>query len=178
LNKQHYFDMNRAYTWATIKQYNFVKQCIYDEWKPKDIAKALGMQPQKVRGIYRRMGVRIVKGNGRFKKGNVPFNKGMKGFRVSPGTEFKKGNTPPNTKPVGSIRINKDGLQEIKYCLHKWRSLHSHLWILKNGEIKKGSVVIFKEGADKMNFTINNLRLVTRGELLKMNKKNAPNKLR
>lgn len=156
--------MARCYTWATIKQYNFVKECIYDEWKPKDIAKVLGVKPQKVRGIYRRLGVR-------FKKGNVPFNKGIKGFRVSEKTEFKKGNIPLNTKPIGSIRINKDGLKEIKYCLHKWRSLHSHLWILQHGEIKNSNVVIFKENADKMNFTINDLQLVTRAELLKMNNK-------
>jgi hypothetical protein len=163
--------MTRAYTWATIKEYNFIKECLYDEWKPKDIAKVLGLQPQKVRGIYRRMGVRIMKGNGRFKKGNIPFNKGMKGFKVSPETEFKKGSVPANVKPIGTIRTNKDGIKEIKYCLHKWRSLHSHLWILQHGEIKKGSVVIFKQGTDKMNFIVNELQLVSRSELLKMNNK-------
>ena len=161
--------MPRPYKWATMKQYEFVKECIYDEWKPKEIAAALGFKTPKVRNIYRRLGLRIVKGNGRFKKGSVPFNKGMKGFKVSPKTEFKIGNIPPQTKPVGSIRINKDGIEEIKYCEHKWRSLHSHIWILKHGEFPKNYVVIFKKGVDKTNFTINDIILVSRAVLLKMN---------
>jgi hypothetical protein len=33
----------------------------------------------------------MLQGNGAFSKGHIPWNKGMKGIRVSPDTEFKKG---------------------------------------------------------------------------------------
>ena len=160
--------MARPYQWATIRQQNFVKDCMYDEWKTKEIAKVLGIKTQKVRNIYRRLGLRIVRGNGCFKKGNTPHNAGTKGIRLSPKSEFKKGDIPKTAKPIGSIREDK-GIKQIKYCDHKWRSLHSHVWILANGEISKGHVVIFKKDVDRENFTANDLCLVTRAELLKLN---------
>jgi len=160
--------MARPYQWATIKQYAFVKECIYDEWKPKEIANVLGVKPQKVRNMYRRLGLRIVRGNGCFKKGNIPHNAGTKGIRLSPQSEFKKGNTPKTTKPIGFIRVDK-GIKQIKYSEHKWRSFHSHVWILSNGEIPKGHVVVFKKDADRENFTEKDLCLVSRAQLLKLN---------
>jgi len=42
--------------------------------------------------------------DGRFKKGNVPANKGKRGGGWEP-TQFKKGNVPHNYKPVGSEKI-------------------------------------------------------------------------
>lgn len=161
--------MVRKYTYYTRKQYEKVKELVSDFYTPKEIQEKLGLSRNAVRHIYRKLGHRYINGNGKFKKGNEPFNKGMKGFRVSPATEFKKGITPHNTKPIGSLRINKDGLKEIKYCNHKWRSLHTHLW-LQHYELPKGSVVIFKAGANKMNFTIDDLKIVTRAELLKINR--------
>lgn len=165
--------MCRPYKYATIKEVNFVMQCLYDYWSVKDIAKALGCNTDRVRGIYQRQGIRLIKGNGKFKKGFVPFNKGKKGLIPKNATSFKEGNLPHNTKPLGSIRLNKDGYYDIKYCNHKWRSLHSDMWIKENGELKKNEVVIFKEGADKHNFTINDLMVVSRLELLKMNRKHS-----
>ena len=43
-----------------------------------------------------------------FKKGHIPWNKGMKGIHTSPETEFKKGERPPTWCPVGTIRKRKD----------------------------------------------------------------------
>ena len=162
--------MVRKYNYYTKKQYNKVDELVKDFYSPKEIKNILGLTRNAVRHIYRKLGHRYTNTNGKFTKGNEPFNKGMKGFRVSPATEFKKGITPHNTKTIGSIRINKDGLKEIKYCNHKWRSLHTQIW-LKYYDLPEGSVVIFKNGADKINFTINDLRIVTRAELIKINRK-------
>lgn len=161
--------MARHYKFATHKEQKFIQEAIEDFWKPKDIAKKIGWNVAKVRSVYRRLGYRIVKGNGRFKKGSVPHNKGCKGVCWSPGTTFKKGNSPKNTLPIGSKRVDKDGIIQIKYDNHKWRSLHSHLWIEKYGNIPGDSIVIFKEGVNKNIFTVQDLLLVTRAELVKLN---------
>ena len=44
--------------------------------------------------------------SGSFKKGNIPWNKNLKGIRLSPKSEFKKGNKPMNWK---GGRINHKG---------------------------------------------------------------------
>jgi hypothetical protein len=165
--------MCRQYKYATIKEVNFVMKCLYDFWKVKDIAKALGCSTDRVRGIYHRQGIKLVRGNGRFKKGIIPVNKGTKGLMKPNNTSYTKGNLPHNTKPIGSIRLNKDGYYDVKYCNHKWRSLHSDMWIKHYGELQKNEVVIFKEGVDKHNFTINDLKIVSRKELMKMNSKHC-----
>ena len=73
--------------------------------------------------------------NGQFKKGNVPANKGKKGFMGANRTSFKKGNTPYNYKPVGSERITKDGYIEVKVSdPNKWRLKHIIIWERENGE--------------------------------------------
>ena len=69
----------------------------------------------QVKGYLKRNGLKTGT-DGRFKKGQTPYNKGIKGWYAQ-GMEknwFKKGNIPPNYKPVGSERINKDGYIEIK----------------------------------------------------------------
>lgn len=110
---------------------------------------------------------------GHFKKGNIPFNKGMKGicFQGSEKTHFKKGNIPANHRPVGSERINVDGYIEIKVAdPNKWRLKHQVIWEEHNGHIPKGYAVIFGDRNPK-NLDINNLILVSRKQLLILNKK-------
>jgi hypothetical protein len=51
----------------------------------------------------------------RFKKGQKAWNEGMKGVNFGgTATQFKKGQMPPNYRPVGSERINVDGYTEVK----------------------------------------------------------------
>lgn len=114
--------------------------------------------------------------NGYFPKGNVPHNKGKK---MSPEvyekvkhTMFQKGQMPVQHRPVGSERVNVDGYIEIKVEEpKKWRLKHNVVWEQHNGEIPKGSVVIFLDG-DKLNISIDNLKLIKRSELLIMNQYN------
>lgn len=110
----------------------------------------------------------------RLKKGNKPFNKGQKGIYY-PGMEktwFKKGNVPINHRPVGSERLSKDGYIEIKVKEPRtWRLKHNVIWESFHGLIPKNHVVIFLD-QDKTNTDISNLKLITRRELLTMNRYN------
>lgn len=107
----------------------------------------------------------------RLKKGNVPFNKGKKGTYGWEPTQFKKGNKPHNYMPVGSERINGDGYIDVKIAdPNKWRPKHLLIWEKINGAVPNGHVVIFGDG-NKLNLDINNLILVSRRQLVTLNKK-------
>lgn len=111
---------------------------------------------------------------GRFEKGHVSANKGQKMppeiYEKCKGTMFKKGNTPSNHRPVGSERITKDGYLEIKVAEpNKWRLKHLVVWESFNGPLPKGHAILFLD-ENKQNYDISNLRLMTRSELLIMNR--------
>ena len=115
---------------------------------------------------------------GYFTKGHVPFNKGMKGY-CSPGCEvswFKSGQKPYNTMQIGEERITADGYVEIKYSNRsgfpskRWKGKHVLLYEKVHGPVPKGHAVIFADGNNR-NFKISNLMLVSRAELLIMNRR-------
>ncbi len=110
--------------------------------------------------------------NTRIKPGNLPHNKGKKNYwRGGEATQFKKGQMPHNYKPVGSERINSEGYCEVKIAdPKKWRGKHLLVWEAANGPIPKGHAVIFGDG-DRANFALENLLLVSRGQLAVMNKR-------
>jgi len=108
----------------------------------------------------------------RFLKGNVPYNKGKKGFGGYEPTQFKKGNIPHNHKPVGTERVTRDGYVEVKIAeSRKWKAKHILIYEQHNGIVPKGSVVIFGDGNNR-NLNINNLICVSRQQLLLLNKRN------
>lgn len=111
-----------------------------------------------------------------FKKGSVPWNKGKKKSWIGgEETQFKKGNKAYNWVPLGSKRITKDDYIQIKIQdgkkQHNWRGKHILIWEEHNGPVPKGHNVIFGDG-DKSNFDINNLIMVSRKQLLKLNQNN------
>lgn len=118
---------------------------------------------------------------GRFEKGQAVWNKGMTGRPVhanSKATQFKKGCKPANQKPLGHERIcSKDDCVLVKVAEKnpytnaptRYRYKHQVLWEQHNGPIPHGHVVIFKDG-NKRNFALDNLELVNRKVLLRMNK--------
>lgn len=109
-----------------------------------------------------------------FKKGHVPANKGKKGMGGWKPTQFKKGQKPANWVPIGSERVNADGYIDIKIADGKkqknWKGKHIIAWEKENGPVPKGHVVIFGDG-NRRNFDINNLLLVSHGQLLILNHK-------
>lgn len=109
---------------------------------------------------------------GQFNKGHEPVNKGVKGvvYEGCKKTWFKKGEIPKNHRPVGSERINVDGYVEIKVAEpSKWRLKHQVVWEKHKGSIPNGYVVIFGDG-NKLNLDINNLVLVSKNQLLILNR--------
>jgi hypothetical protein len=106
----------------------------------------------------------------RYKKGNVPFNKGKEMpaetyEKVKP-SMFKKGNRPHNWKPDGTIVARKDTDQSGRVYMYykvadsKWILYHQKVWIDHNGLIPKKSIVRFIDGNTK-NCDISNLEMVS-----------------
>lgn len=110
---------------------------------------------------------------GKFRKGQTPHNKGKKMpkevYEKVKHTMFAKGSVPPNHRPVGSERISKDGYIEVKVAEpNKWRLKQRVVYEEAKGEIPEGCPIIFLDG-NKRNFDIDNLRCITRSELLYLN---------
>ena len=112
---------------------------------------------------------------GRYKKGEIPHNKGKKMNpevyeRCAP-TMFKKGIIPKTYKPVGSVRITVDGYYEIKISdPNKWQLMQRYIWEKENGrKLLKNECVIFLDG-NKSNLEPDNLMAIKRSELARVNK--------
>lgn len=104
-----------------------------------------------------------------FKKGNIPYNKGLKMpkeiYDKVKYTMFQKGNKPHNTKKDDSISWREDTCGRV-YAYKKikdgvWILYHRFLWELNNGPIPKNHVVYFKDG-DTRNLNLENLDIRSR----------------
>lgn len=118
--------------------------------------------------------------NGKFQKGHVPANKGKKmtpeEYAKAAPTMFKSGHKPHNKLPVGSEVVGNGGYTWIKISDEpntgyntNWKQKHIVLWEEHNGPLPEGCAVKFLDD-DKTNITIENLQLVTRGQLARLNK--------
>lgn len=106
-----------------------------------------------------------------YKKGSIPWNKGVYGYMGANKTSFKPGNIPANWKPVGSERIDTEGYTLIKIAEpRKWALKHRIIWEEHyKKKVPRDCVIIFADG-DKSNFNIENLVCVSRKELRVLNK--------
>lgn len=111
----------------------------------------------------------------RFSKGNQPWNKGKKGWQAggdAEKTKFKPGNRPQTWKPVGTVRVNKDGIIEIKVSDTRqksdWQGLHRIIWEKNHGPIPEGHIVVFRDG-NRRNFADENLESIDRAENVRRN---------
>lgn len=116
----------------------------------------------------------------RFPKGNVPFNKGLTGWTAggrSAETQFKKGSLNGRAaeivQPIGAERLSKDGYLQRKInngpvTQARWKAIHAIVWEQHNGPILKGHIAVFKT-ADKTNFSIENIEVITRVENMRRN---------
>lgn len=158
-----------------------IKEYIYKNYKgigPSEMSliinKNFGTDYKKsqIRGYYKNH--KLVSGvDTRFKKGDVSHNKGKKGLYY-PGSEngwFKKGDTPPNHRPVGSERVDVEGYTLIKTLEPStWEFKHQLIWKSEHGEVPDGHKIMFKDG-NSQNITLDNLALVSDYELLILNRK-------
>lgn len=127
----------------------------------------MNLTTEKMKSLMGRY--KITNGNDcRFKKGHIPCHKNTKGIMKSNITSFEKGSIPYNTRATGSERVIRDGYIEIKISVNKWKPKHKIIWEEANGPIPKNHCLIFAD-RNKLNTSLDNLILVTRRELLKMN---------
>lgn len=114
-----------------------------------------------------------------FQRGLVPWNKGLKGLRT-PGSErgwFQSGNRPHTWRPIGSHRINADGMLDRKVsdtgCPPRdWQGVHRLVWIAAHGPIPKGHIVRFLPGRRSTalaSITPDALECISRAEHAKRN---------
>lgn len=89
----------------------------------------------------------------RFRKGLIPWNKGMTGLDIGgKATRFKAGERPINTMPLGSHRISSDGVLERKVTdlpgpNHvRWHPVHRIVWTEVHGPVPDGHICVFKPG--------------------------------
>ncbi|MDP9666287.1 UNVERIFIED_ORG: hypothetical protein J2W16_004043 [Pseudomonas cremoricolorata] len=110
----------------------------------------------------------------RFKPGQDPWNKGLKGLQIGgEATQFRKGNRPHTWLPVGTERVTEDGIRQLKVCddgpsHRRWKSVHSLLWEEAHGEIPSGHLVVFRD-RNPQHIELDNLELVTRAENMRRN---------
>lgn len=129
------------------------------------------LKPKNLSQKLYRMGLRNGV-DGRFSKGLVPWNKGLKGYMGPNETSFKKGDIPVTKKPIGSTRVDvKDGYLYVKTKEPAVWELAHRVEYEKYHNVKLTSedVIIFLDG-NKLNLEKDNLELVTRAELLAINR--------
>lgn len=112
----------------------------------------------------------------RRRKGQAPWNAGMKGWNPegSRATHFKPGHKPQTWVPIGTVVRDPDGYLKKKVAdtrnrKRDWKFLHVLLWEKYRGKVPRGKLLIFKD-RNKENIRIGNLLLVTRAELLDRNR--------
>lgn len=164
-----------------MKYTDEMKQFILDNYKGRYNQELADLFNQKFNTNITSRTIKSYKANnklnsgltGKFRKGQTPHNKGKKMpkevYEKVKHTMFAKGNVTPNHRPVGSERISKDGYIEVKVAEpNKWRLKQRVVYEETKGKIPEGCPIIFLDG-NKRNFDIDNLRCITRSELLYLN---------
>lgn len=168
---------------------------MYPTHRAEDIAAALGRAKSSVYNKAQQLGLAKSSewiaadsrrtGNGkasRFQPGQTSWNKGTKGVTGNhPNTrktQFKAGQPPHTTLPMGSYRVNSSGVLEQKTGEQsgpphlRWTPVSRQVWEAVHGPVPAGSVVVFKPGmatTDLEKITIDRLECLTRRELMLRN---------
>ena len=107
----------------------------------------------------------------RLQPGLIPWNRGQKGICADgcQATQFKPGQVSPNSMPIGSESVRKDGYVTVKVAdtgrpWQRWRCKHVVLWEAAHGPVPDGYAVYFRND-DRHDFRLDNLELITRCEL-------------
>jgi len=112
--------------------------------------------------------------DGKFQKGCLPNQWCIKkGQHVSPETEFKKGQKPINTHPIGTVLTKSDGFIYKKFAettpsRFGWKQLHRLIYEEAYGPIPDHCTVIFLDG-NRESMDLTNLIMISRGKHATMN---------
>lgn len=106
-----------------------------------------------------------------FVKGKPSRNKGKKlpknVYDALKPTMFKKGQEPKNKQKIGYERTTKDGYIMVKIGEQKWRLKQILVYEAAFGPVPKGHKIMFADG-NRQNLSLDNLLLVTQGEIATM----------
>lgn len=107
----------------------------------------------------------------RFQKGHKTWNKGMKGLQIGgEETQFKKGNSPRNRKPVGTVVIRADGYMQTKIAEpNVWKLTHHLVWEQAGNTPPVHPFVLRFKDSNQQNCTIENLELSSKVEMMEKN---------
>lgn len=126
-----------------------------------------------------------------FRKGHGSWNKGTKGVagvqEACRATQFKAGQAPLNTLPIGSTKFDKSGvlLQKVSNASgnnsKRWRAVHELVWVRAHGPVPGKHIVVFKPGMRTNvleEITIDRVECISLAENMKRNTRhNLPPKL-
>lgn len=111
------------------------------------------------------------KAPGQFRRGDEPWNKGLKGMHLSRSTEFRKGQRAINRAEIRAVRIRREG-DSLKRAWVKvaepnvWKPRGHLVWEAAYGPLPRGMVLHYRDG-DSMNDTLPNLMPMARASHLK-----------
>ena len=159
-----------------------VKGCCFQELTDLFNARfGLSLPLSKVKGACYNRGLTNGRG-GQFPSGHKPHNAGVKGWgagaagKGAQATRFPKGHLPHNHLPVGSERRTTPQRHSAYYQIdvkiaepNVWKAKHLLVWEAAHGPVPPGHVILFAD-QNRENCSLENLLLVTRGELAVLNK--------
>lgn len=127
-----------------------------------------------------------------FAPGQPTWNKGRKGWQAggrSVETQFTTDMQPPNTLPMGSLRIvnGKGGGQQLERKVSevsgpnhlRWKSIHRLVWEAAHGPVPAGHITIFKPGMKTLveaEITLDRVECISRAENARRNRPNSRSK--
>lgn len=109
----------------------------------------------------------------RFQKGHKTWNKGLSVDIGGEATRFQAGHRPQTWRPIGSERIDRDGIlwrkvSDTRDRRSDWKAVHVMIWEAEHGPLPAGKFVVFADRNQK-NFDPSNLVAVTRSENMRRN---------
>lgn len=112
---------------------------------------------------------------GNFRKGQTPWNKGGAPRQATLPQAFKSGGPLLHASPIGT-RVKTHGIWRVKVSdspgpglsRFGWIEEHRQIWEAANGPQPTGTVIVFIDG-DHEHLALDNLALLSRGELARLN---------
>ena len=154
--------MSRIYKW-TETELEYLREIA----KGKYISEIVELMSKKFNYSFRKTQIKSAMTKHKIKNGMK--NKVPKGFEPwNKGLQIGNSHIH-NLKNVGDEYINSDGFVMIKLDNPtRWVHKHRYLYEQTFGEIPKDKVLIFLDG-NKQNLNLDNLKCITRKQLIKMN---------
>lgn len=158
---------------------NRTKRAIYSQAKKMGLEKSEAFKKSPLSGGFQKGST--AGAAYRFKKGQVPKNKGKKltEYVKDPhtlnrirSTQFKKGQVSANTLYDGAIvtRVYHKTKKSYRWIRlnGKWHMLHVVRWTETHGPVPDGHIVVFKDG-DTLNVAVKNLECISLAENMRRN---------